>query len=69
VILYRDWGNIRKSISSGKKHLNRFIAGMVGYGFMLPFTIFIGKKVEAGNLIMVVIALFAVIPFLLAMSA
>ncbi|HFB64744.1 MAG TPA: hypothetical protein ENJ60_04305 [Aeromonadales bacterium] len=52
-----------------KKYLKRFIAGMVGYGFMLPLTIFIGKKVVAGNFIMILIALLPVIPFLLAMSA
>lgn len=52
-----------------KQHLRRFIAGMVGYGFMLPFTIFIGKKVEAGAFVHIIIALLPVIPFLLAMSA
>lgn len=52
-----------------KQHLRRFIAGMVGYGLMLPFTIIIGKKVEAGLPLQILIALLPVIPFLLAMSA
>jgi len=52
-----------------QQHLKRFIAGMVGYGFMMPLTIFIGKRIEAGILVQIVFALLPVIPFLLAMSA
>jgi len=52
-----------------KKYLIRFIAGMVGYGFMLPFAIFISKKIQAGILIKILLALLPVIPFLLAMYA
>jgi hypothetical protein len=52
-----------------KKYLKRFIAGMIGFGFMMPFVIFIGKKVEANVGIHALIALLPVIPFILAMSA
>ena len=52
-----------------KRYLKRFIAGMIGFGFMMPFVIFIGKKVEANIGLQIVIALLPVIPFIVAMSA
>ena len=52
-----------------KQHLRRFIAGMIGFGLMMPFTIFIGKKIEAGLFVDVIIATLPVIPFLIAISA
>lgn len=35
-----------------QQHLKRFIAGMVGYGFIMPLNIFIGKRIEAGISVM-----------------
>lgn len=52
-----------------KKYLKRFIVGMIGFGLMMPFVIFIGKKVEANMVVHAMIALLPVIPFILAMSA
>jgi hypothetical protein len=52
-----------------KKHLTQFIAGIVGYGFMLPITIFIGKKIEVGLFVQTLFALLPVLPFLFAMYA
>ncbi len=52
-----------------KKYLNRFIAGMIGFGLMMPFVIFIGKKVDANVYVHALIALLPVIPFIVAMSA
>lgn len=52
-----------------KRYLKRFIAGIVGYGFMLPVTIFLGKNIEAVLVVQIIFALLPVIPFLLAMSA
>ena len=52
-----------------KKYLNRFMAGMIGFGIMMPFVIFIGKKVQTGIPLQILIALLPVIPLFLAMSA
>ena len=52
-----------------KKHLNRFMVSMISFGFMMAFVIFIGKKIQIGIPIQILIALLPVVPFFLAMSA
>lgn len=52
-----------------KKHLRKFVLGMTTFGLMIALTIVIGKKIEAGIFVNVIMAMLPVIPFVIAMSA
>jgi len=52
-----------------KQYLKRFALGMISFGIMMAFTLFIGKKIEGGIWVNVIIAMLPVIPFIIAMSA
>jgi hypothetical protein len=50
-----------------KNYLNKYMIGIMGFSLMMPITIFLGNKVEAGMLTQVLFALLPVMPFIFAM--